>query len=201
MKYEYLKNHAHSLRQQALFVLGAGPSLLENDLRLLRTQTVLCINHAVWFARDYLPTYWAWRDYWAPEFQKYIRPAAYRGIIVFTQAAPNLIDDPVPEQLVQLNACGVPGHCCAVTLDLALGLAIHLGYKRVYLLGLDNGPYRGREHLVLPNGQAGPAPAGFNDLVIENFRRHLELYSCGVHHGLTQLPHLSLQQAVGKENG
>lgn len=127
-------------RRGAAFIVGSGPSIGDNDFRWFADRDIIAMNHAVWLAPDGTigSRYWALVD-WPESFREYVRAAIHRGFTVVRDL--NHIDPPwfTHERLLSVNSCDTPGHSIHSTLDLALGLAVHLGYRRAYLIACDGG--------------------------------------------------------------
>ena len=122
----------------ACFIVGSGPSLVKNDWAAFAGRDVIAMNHALWFLPDGLAKIWAFTD-WPKEFRRYLPAALHKGLTVIRNG--NYKKDP-PEphdRLISVNACDVPGHSVFGTLDLALGIAAHMGYVRAYLISCDGG--------------------------------------------------------------
>lgn len=175
-----------------LFLTASGPSLLDNDLSLLAGRDVMALNHTVYYDHLFRPAFWTFFDP-APEFARYIPAALHKGIRIITGPLGRGL--PCADRLEFIETPGV-WH----TFELALAAAVAHGYGRVYLLGVDCGPYAGRMHLVVDDQPAVNRVAlpwyYFVSETYERWQDRLEIISTGVHHGLLAAPHVPLAEAV-----
>lgn len=121
----------------ACFIVGSGPSLTSNDWTRFVGRDVIAMNHALWFLPDNVARWWTFTD-WPEEFRRYLPAAYHKGLTVIRNGNHKHPPD-AHDQLVNVNACDVPGHSVFGTLDLALGIAAHMGYTRAYLIACDGG--------------------------------------------------------------
>lgn len=127
---------------ETVFILAGGPSVLEEDLSLLRGRRVIAINSAwhTWPKADVLffgDARW-WTSY---------QPKGFRGLLVtvanLAHPGPKRLGKTKPEQVsfdpqfVSMQASSVTG---------AINLAMHYGSKRIVLLGVDGQEVDGRRH-------------------------------------------------------
>lgn len=179
---------------RSLFILGSGPSLLENNLSLLLAEEchVMALNYNIYFldwSTDQAPLYWTFVD-WREEFKLFLPAALHRGITVFMHTG--FHPQPDHPNLVPVNICDTPGHCLYAAIDYALGIAVLLGYKRVYLIGFDRGPYKGKGHATLPEFTNSYT---WVDLTIRRHQPMIDIVGCGAHCGIPFIPHVSLAEA------
>lgn len=180
-------------RSGSVIVIGSGPSLFKNDLASLSGVPTFCLNHTLPFMLPYKPTHWTFWDN-RDEFRYALKAAQYHGVQTFiTHPVANHWGLPKAgeENLYRVNGFHLPGHCDGCTADLALGIAVHLGYARAFLLGFDGGG----GHIV---GNWGGSHDAYRwiDYSIREHAKHIEIVSAGAYHGLEFLPHVSLEKAL-----
>lgn len=183
-------------RSGSLFLTGSGPSLLKAPLELLEKVDVMCMNHTIFFLMKQNPRYWIFVD-GLQEFWRFMPAALHNGqTALVSRIVSNKPANLSHEGLVYFNTCDLPGHCDYCTLDSALGIAIYLGYERVYLVGCDGGG----GHIVHPSTK-DPKSYRWTDATIKRHGELIEIVSAGAFHGMEYLKHLSLEDAVAEALG
>ncbi|MBZ0273762.1 hypothetical protein K8I61_17115 [bacterium] len=179
---------------ETIFILGSGPSLLANDLSLLAPHRVLCVNHTIFFADKAEPDFWVFLDS-LPEFKAYLPGAIHRGVTCFVNQMCGWEKLPEP---VYFNPCDLPGHCMYSTTDAALGLTVHLGFARAFLVGFDGGNgFDGKSgHVFHRHLASNPTSYRWADEAIRRKQAFIEIESAGAFHGLEFLAHRALADAI-----
>lgn len=197
-------------RSGAIFMVGSGASTLtrvrENTLANLANASVpiMCLNHAVFFAVDYHPQYWALAHTDRQDFQTYMRVARWRGIATFPcwPMDPFLCSDNV----YQYYPLCEPGWIQSI-FDHAMHIVEHLGFTRVVLVGFDGyNPNWGPVSHVIPRREQ-PVRWQFPDLghiattgIIEHWinKGTLKISSAGAVATTRMIPHTTLIDAVNR---
>jgi len=148
-------------KEARAFIIGTGPSLLETDLSLLKNEITFGVNGLCLYEDiSFDPTYYCVSD-----------PIAFRKFGSYIEQLKSikfLSVPPCPPQPVESDWIQIPldlyhqvkdGYFAGigrnliktywgrtVIIDLCLQLAFYMGFSKVYLIGCDCGPSRGRLH-------------------------------------------------------
>lgn len=138
-------------RGETAFILGGGPSVLTQDLNLLRGRRLIVINSSYTAA--------PWADFlifadarWFEHHRNNLKN--FKGRIVTTSTAVR-----GPPRLFRLHKKSPPGladdpgiiSLRFTTLSGAMNLAVHLGVVRMILLGIDGRSIGGKTHHHAPH--------------------------------------------------
>ena len=208
---------------RVLFVVGTGASLVDNDLSLLRGLDTFAMNDAVYFDRDFCPTYWTTWD-WVDSYGRYVSAALYKGSLVFVSrnAGRKIPDHPNLYRINYFSPIEAPGTSGPNCLNITLSIGAFLGYCEVFLVGCDGGncasaeyprrtdhglqAFQERGHIVRYDV---PITANGYQWVQETIASHssfrdaetgepvtMRIRSTGAYHGLKFIEHLPLADAV-----
>lgn len=136
--------------------IASGPSLTTEDVESVRGQVVIAINDAVRLAPWAQVLYSSDSLWW----DRYKGMPKFQGLRFKVSPSPFRVENkkqPGKEHLIGVNTlrnAGEPGISFEADTvctgknsgHAAVNLAVHLGAKRILLLGYDMGPHKGRHH-------------------------------------------------------
>ena len=132
---------------QTAYIIGGGPSLLTQDLSLLKGKNVIVINSSYMIFPEAQFLLFSDMRWWCLHI-KAKEMQAFKGTIIATSASAS------GPRLVKMQRQTKPGLATDVgtlmvrntTLTAAINLAVHLGVGKIVLLGIDQKTGEGGKH-------------------------------------------------------
>lgn len=130
------------------FIVGGGPSLTNFDWSLLDGKITIAINNAYKVLPNASIVYFTDNDWWNAHKEELL---AHKGVKIKGSTKATMIHHPKVKEYELTKASGLEltGGCLAHgynSVHAAINLAVVLGFKEIYLLGVDMGWQDGKSH-------------------------------------------------------
>jgi hypothetical protein len=188
---------------ETVFILGGGPSLLDEDLSPIQGRRVIGVNDAFKLG-SWVDISWSTDCEWLKWNEQPL--IEFPGLIF--SAPPCKC---VHKKMIRIKRKHQDGLCADPSLVYwskssgasAINLAHHLGVSKIVLLGFDM-KMRGDDHNWHANHQRHPRPTIYKDLFLKPFNQialdaksfNLEIFNATSDSDLNAFPRITLQEAL-----